>query len=107
MSEIFINQTSPLQQLSNLSKAGKSEGTEDKERFSELLSQAVDEVNQLQEASGQEIGKILSGDIKDVHSAMIAMQEADLSFRMMMQVRGRQRPRTSWIWRWSDVPGLG
>jgi flagellar hook-basal body complex protein FliE len=32
---------------------------------------------------------MLSGDIQDVHSAMIAVQKADLSFQMMMQVRNK------------------
>lgn len=90
MSEIFINQTSPLQQLESLTKTGKGQSTEqDKQRFAELLSNAIDEVNQLQESSGQEIGKILSGDINDVHSAMIAMEKADISFQMIMQVRNK------------------
>ena len=90
MSEIFINQTSPLQQLESLSKAGKGQGSEEgKEAFAELLSNALAEVDQLQESSGQEIGKILSGDINDVHSAMIAMEKADISFQMVMQVRNK------------------
>ncbi|MEE8585977.1 MAG: flagellar hook-basal body complex protein FliE, partial [Acidobacteriota bacterium] len=62
---------------------------ESKGRFAELLSKALDEVDQLQESSGQETGKILSGDINDVHSAMIAMEKADLSFQMVMQVRNK------------------
>jgi flagellar hook-basal body complex protein FliE len=32
---------------------------------------------------------VLSGEVQDVHSAMTAMQKADLSFQMMMQVRNK------------------
>ena len=89
MSEIFINPSSPLQQLENLDKKSRAEGGGDDGRFAELLNQAVSEVNELQKSSDKEVGKILSGDIKDVHSAMIAMQKADLSFQMVMQVRNK------------------
>lgn len=88
MSDVFINPTSPLQQLEKAGKAAaKSE--EASQPFSEVLQEAVEEVNHLAKASDQEVGKILSGDINDVHSAMVAMQKADLSFQMAMQVRNK------------------
>lgn len=90
MSDVFINTTSPLQQLENLRKDfDKKQTAEDSPKFKELLGQAIQEVNELQQTSDGQIEKILSGDIKDVHSAMIAMQKADLSFQMVMQVRNK------------------
>ena len=91
MSEIFINQTSPLQQLESLKKADKSSaaGGLEEGKFAELLEDALSEVDELQKSSDGEINKIMSGDINDVHSAMIAMQKADLSFQMVMQIRNK------------------
>ncbi|HSR70144.1 MAG TPA: flagellar hook-basal body complex protein FliE [Acidobacteriota bacterium] len=89
MSDVFINQTSPIQQLEDLKRGSQAKGAENSERFAELLNEALSEVNELQKTSDAEVGKILSGDIKDVHSAMIAMQKADLSFQMVMQVRNK------------------
>lgn len=89
MSDIFIKQTSPIQQLEDLKKGSEAQGAENSGRFAELLNEALSEVNELQKASDEEVGKILSGDIKDVHSAMIAMQKADISFQMVMQVRNK------------------
>ena len=31
----------------------------------------------------------MSGEVEDVHTAMIAMQKADLSFQLLMQVRNK------------------
>ncbi len=58
-------------------------------KFGNVLTQAMQEIDHLQNESHQEIEKVLGGDITDVHSAMIAMQKADLSFQMMMQIRNK------------------
>ena len=57
--------------------------------FSGALKEALQEVNDLQNQSTEEIGRALDGDLKDVHSAMLALQKADLSFQLMMQVRNK------------------
>lgn len=89
MSEIFVNQTSPLQQLQNLESKKEASAPGGKSDFSELLTQAMGEVNQLQKVSDHEISKVLTGEINDVHTAMMAMRKADLSFQMLMQVRNK------------------
>lgn len=88
MSDLFINQTNPLQQLSELQKQAQTNDVEDS-KFGNVLNQAMEEIDHLQNESHQEIEKVLGGDITDVHSAMIAMQKADLSFQMMMQIRNK------------------
>ena len=57
--------------------------------FSSALREALEEVNELQNQSTEEIGRALEGDLKDVHSAMLALQKADLSFQLMLQVRNK------------------
>ena len=57
--------------------------------FSSILSDAIQEVNQLEASAGEEVQKVMSGEITDIHSAMIAVQKADVSFQMMMQVRNK------------------
>jgi flagellar hook-basal body complex protein FliE len=56
--------------------------------FGALLKGAIQEVNQLETTSQGELGKFLSGE-SDLHSVMIALEKADLSFQMMMQVRNK------------------
>jgi len=57
--------------------------------FVETLRGAMDQVNQLQGAADTKMGALLEGNGMDVHSAMIAVEKADLSFELMMQVRNK------------------
>ena len=60
-----------------------------RESFTDTLKEALEEVNDLQNRSTEEIERVLDGDLKDVHSAMLALQKADLSFQLMLQVRNK------------------
>lgn len=57
--------------------------------FGEILSQAISDTNKLQQQSNEEVQKLLSGEVQDIHTALIAVQKADLSFQMMMQVKNK------------------
>jgi len=56
--------------------------------FGGLLKSAINEVNDLEKGSQNELQKFLNND-SDLHSVMIALEKADLSFQMMMQVRNK------------------
>ena len=66
-------------------------GTTDKKdtNFGTVLKDAISTVNELQKQSNQEIEKLMTGESQDLHNTVIAMQKADLSFQMMMQVRNK------------------
>jgi len=49
----------------------------------------VQEVDAAQTRADQTVVGLATGDVQDVHQVMIAMNEADLSFRMMLEVRNR------------------
>lgn len=85
MSDIPIKPVGAPQGLSEVRKLEAEKGT----GFSETLEEALQEVNELQNRSTEEIGQALDGDLKDVHSAMLALQKADLSFQLMLQVRNK------------------
>jgi flagellar hook-basal body complex protein FliE len=53
------------------------------------LKDAISTVNEVQKQSDQQIQKLMTGESKDLHTTVIAMQKADLSFQMMMQVRNK------------------
>jgi flagellar hook-basal body complex protein FliE len=57
--------------------------------FTEVLRDAIDQVEQLQASSNQQVGGLLSGDRSDVHNVMIAIEKADVAFQLMMQVRNK------------------
>jgi flagellar hook-basal body complex protein FliE len=56
--------------------------------FSKLLTEAVQQVNDVEKGSQGELQKFLSNE-SDLHSVMIALEKADLSFQVMMQVRNK------------------
>jgi len=56
--------------------------------FAKLLNEAVQQVNDVEKRSQGELQKFLSNE-SDLHSVMIALEKADLSFQVMMQVRNK------------------
>ena len=57
--------------------------------FAETLAKSIDEVNHLQKEADQAIEKLASGESQNVHGAMLAVNKADMAFRMTMQVRNK------------------
>jgi flagellar hook-basal body complex protein FliE len=56
--------------------------------FGTVLKDAIEQVSTLENGSQQDLQKYLNND-GDLHSVMIALEKADLSFQMMMQVRNK------------------
>jgi len=56
--------------------------------FGNLLKDAIDQVNNLEKNSNSELQRFLD-EKTDLHSVMIALEKADLSFQTMMQVRNK------------------
>ena len=59
------------------------------EEFVDSLRSAMDQVDRLQGTAEQKVSAMLNGTGMDVHGAMIAVEQADLSFQLMMQVRNK------------------
>jgi len=57
--------------------------------FLETLRGAIDEVKDLQSQADTQVTGMLNGDGQDVHSAMIAVEKANLAFELMLQVRNK------------------
>ena len=57
--------------------------------FGDVLSSAMQQVNQLSGAADQQIGSLLTGSHADMSSVMIAVEKADIAFQLMMQVRNK------------------
>lgn len=57
--------------------------------FSGVLSNALQQVNQLNGGAEQQIGSLLKGGNADMSSVMIAVEKADIAFQLMMQVRNK------------------
>jgi flagellar hook-basal body complex protein FliE len=57
--------------------------------FSQAIKKAVGEVNSLQGQADTLAVNLASGDVEDVHKAMIAMQKAKLALDFTIQVRNK------------------
>jgi len=60
-----------------------------KENFKDLLTGAIEEVNSLQQSSDTQIKDLMTGKSQDLSATVMAVQQADSSFRMMMSVRNK------------------
>ena len=74
----------------NLGVSGTtSPASEGKTDFGQTLQETMKKVEDLQTEAEKQVEGMVSGKSADVHSAMIAVEKADLSFQLMMQVRNK------------------
>lgn len=81
--------TNPVSSLRILpAEIGPQQPAEDGD-FVDTLRVAMDQVEQLHDTAQNQVAALLQGGGMDVHSAMIAVEKADLSFQLMVQVRNK------------------
>ena len=59
------------------------------ETFQETLNGFIKNVNELQGEAGRSVERLLTGEIKDVHVVMNAVEKAGTSFELMMEIRNK------------------
>ena len=57
--------------------------------FQDILKNFISEVNDLQLNVDKKVEQFASGEVKDVHEVMIAVEEADVAFQLMMEIRNK------------------
>ena len=57
--------------------------------FASLLKAGVDDVNKLQKSSEKAMSDIATGQVKDLHQAAIAIDKAEMSMKLMLEVRNK------------------
>jgi flagellar hook-basal body complex protein FliE len=73
-----------LQQKKDAAEAQKSGGG-----FAEQLKSAIEEVNGEQVKSEKAMSDIATGQVKDLHQAAIAINKAEISMKLMLEVRNK------------------
>jgi flagellar hook-basal body complex protein FliE len=63
--------------------------TETPSNFWDTLRDSLDHVQQLQDDADQSVTNLVTGQGEDIHAAMSAVEKADLSFQLVMQVRNK------------------
>lgn len=82
-------QSSPIGKTDAAAKAAPSLGAGGAKPFSNLLENAVKEVDAKMQTANVETTKLLTGESTNVHQAVIAMQEAGVAFSLMVEVRNK------------------
>ena len=60
-----------------------------KKGFGDMLNSTIDQVNKMQLNGDKATEKLHSGEARHLHEVMIAVEEADISLRMLVQMRNK------------------
>jgi flagellar hook-basal body complex protein FliE len=71
------------------SSASNAGGNAGGTNFGDVLKGAVSSVDKVNDNVGSQVTSLLQGGNADVNSVMIAVEKADVSFQLMMQVRNK------------------
>jgi flagellar hook-basal body complex protein FliE len=87
MRDMIINNTiGPINDpIADRTKAAKPENG----AFGKIVTQAINDVNQKMVEAGKAVEGLTTGDSKDIHGTMIAMEKASISFQLITKVRNK------------------
>ena len=69
--------------------AKKTSAEKEGPSFADTLSESLGKVNDLQKEADKAIEDFATGKTRNIHETMIAVNKADLAFRLTMQVRNK------------------
>ncbi len=69
--------------------APQAAGSGEAKTFSSMLDKSVSDVNQMQVQANQAIHELVAGRNKNIHETMLAIERADTSLKLMMNVRNK------------------
>lgn len=61
----------------------------DNASFGQWLNKSIASVNEMQAQGDRSAEKLVTGESKDIHGTMIAMQKASISMSLMLEVRNK------------------
>lgn len=79
----------PLLDAGGSKIAGAADDGKRVHSFSDVLTNAISDVNQLQTNAGVAVQKLAKGEDIDVHQVMIAMEQASTALQLTLQVRNK------------------
>ena len=86
MKEIPISGSLPVSPGDRPGGRGRSGGADS---FTEFLRDSIAEVDRLQKEAGRAAEELAAGRTENIHETMIALKKAEISFKMMMQIRNK------------------
>ena len=84
-----LDQSNAAAKIADSPKTAGSSATSGAKPFTNLIQNAVGEVDSKMQTASTETTKLLTGESTNVHQAVIAMQEASVAFSLMVEVRNK------------------
>jgi flagellar hook-basal body complex protein FliE len=90
MSQIYgpTSGIAPIPDVASVGSAGNA-GSAETSGFFDSLKSAIGKVNDAKIEAGRAVDALMTGESQDLHRTMVALQEADVSFQLMMQIRNK------------------
>lgn len=90
MSQLY-GVTSGIAPIADVAQSGSagSAGASGTSGFFDSLKAAIGSVNDAKIEAGKAVDALMTGETQDIHRTMVALQEADVSFQLMMQIRNK------------------
>ncbi len=57
--------------------------------FADVLKDSINKVSELEKDANQQTENLVKMEGQDIHNTMIAVEKADMSFQLMMQIRNK------------------
>ena len=92
LNPVFLNSLNPLQgleQKGNVPSATGNGAGKASSDFSQFLTEALQQVDALQKNADVASVGLATGQIEDLHTAMVALEKANLSLSMTVEVRNK------------------
>jgi len=80
-----ISSAELLKNKSKVNSANENGGA----NFADSLKSALNEVNDLQQKSEEAMADIATGQVKDLHQAALAIDKAEISMKLMLEIRNK------------------
>ncbi len=85
---IGVQAAAPIQEVP--APASGAEGNRSQDGgFLDQLKGAIAQANDVQLQASHAVDELMTGKTQNIHQAMVALQQADISFQLMMQVRNK------------------
>ena len=83
-----LNKVSGLSTADLLGKSNTNNQT-DGSGFADALKKSLDDVNEMQKSGEKAMSDLATGQVKDLHQAALAIDKAEISMKLMLEVRNK------------------
>ena len=85
----LINQVNPSQNNLSIQNGLTGDKQQVQSDFGKFLNDALDKLNNVQKDADKATFQLATGEAQDIHNVMIALEKANLSFSLAVEVRNK------------------